>query len=373
MKIGLVLDTTLDSDAGVQQYFKGLARFLLSRSCDVKFIVPPSLNEGEFEGRIISLGRNINPLGNVTGVPFAFYLGGRSQIREILNKERFNILHVSAPFSPFLGAKIVREAECPVVVTYHTFTKNSLYRFGAVLLRLLLYKAYQKIDYHIAVSNIAKLEAEKVIPGKYRLIPNAVDIVQFSPEHKPLEKFKDEKFNIMFLGRLERRKGVEYLIRAFKKVQKEVQRVREGDEGRRLKDLTERLGLKDVVFEGYIDEKLKPRYYASSNLCVFPATWGESFGIVLIEAMASGKVPIAFANEGYSFVLRNLPELLVENKDVDKLATKIVRFVKDNDLRREYEKECLIEKEKFGWERVGSQILLIYKKLLESHSSRNSA
>lgn len=375
MKIGLVMDTTLDSDAGVQQYFKGLARFFLSKGHDVKFLVPSSANTGEFKGKIFSFGYKINPIGNVTGVPISFCIGERRKIRKVLEQEEFDILHISAPFSPFLGAKIVHGAQCPVVLVYLIHTKNWLYRLGAIFLRKILFKAYKKIDAHIAISEIAKKEAEQVIPAKFKLIPNGVDLSIFSSSVRPLKRFSASKLNVLFIGRLEERKGADFLIKAFKVVKEELKNVRliiagDGPKRRALEALVTRLNLKDVFFEGYVEEEVKPRYYASADLCVFPAIYGESFGVVLIEAMASGKVPVAFSNEGYSFVLRNLPELLVENKNVKKLAVKIVKFLQDGALRREYEKKCLREKEQFGWEKVGSQILMIYKKLLKRSSSR---
>jgi len=372
MKIGLVLDTTLDYDAGVQQYFKGLARFLITKGHDVKFLVPPSKDEGEFKGRIISFGKNVRPKGSTTSVPGVFLLGGGRHIKRTLNKERFDILHISAPFSPFLGSKIVKYASCPIVATYMICSSNQLVKMGLILLKFLLMKVYEKIDAFIALSDIAREEAEITIPGNYTVIPIGVNVERFSPKVSPVKKFSNGKMNILFVGRLERRKGVNYLISAFKKVKSEFRDVRliivgDGPLRRKLKELVDRLELKDVVFEGYIDEELKPKYYAAADLCVFPAIYGESFGVVLIEAMAAGKVTIGYSNEGYSFVLKNLPELLVENKDISKLAEKISKFLENEELRGEYEEKCLVESQRFKWKKIGLRILHVYKKLLRTN------
>lgn len=374
MKIGLVLDTTLDSDAGVQQYFKGLARFLLSLGHDIRFLVPPSKDKGEFKGKIISFGSNFSPIGNATSVPIAFFFGGGSRIKEVLEDEKFDVIHISAPFSPFLGAKFIKHAECPVVLTYHSAMKNWIYRLGAILLRIYLGGVYKRVDAHIAVSEVAKAEALLTIPGEYKIIPNGVRLSNFNPKVKPIEKFLDKKLNILFVGRLEERKGVYYLIKAFKKVKDDFKNVRlvivgEGPARKKLENLVNELSLEDVVFEGYIYEDQKSRYYASADLCVFPAIYGESFGIVLIEAMSSGKIPISFANEGYKFVLRSLQDLLVEPKNVDELAGKILKFLKGPKLRQRYEKMCLKESKKYGWETVGNQILEIYMKLNKADRS----
>lgn len=368
MKVALVLDTTLDSDAGVQQYFKGLGRFLLGEGHDIRFIVPPSKDIGEFKGKILTFGKNIDPLGNVTSVPISFQIGGGNEINKMLERERFDIVHASAPMSPFMGAKVVSRSKCPVVITYHTHMQRVLYRLGARFLRFLLWGAIKNIDTFIAVSDIAKKEARHVIPGNYRVITNAVDIHAFSPQNKPLSKFSDGKKNILFLGRLEERKGAEYAIRAFEIVKKEVPNSRliivsDGPLRSQLELLVEELELQDVVFEGYIDEKLKPNYYASADICVFPALFGESFGIVLIEAMATGKVTIGYDNEGYAFVLRNIPKLLVQRKDVEGLSKKVVEFLNDDKLKKEYEQKCLHEAKRYSWQHVGKQILDVYKDL----------
>ncbi|MBN2016176.1 glycosyltransferase family 4 protein [Candidatus Dojkabacteria bacterium] len=369
MKIGLVFDTTFDSDAGVQQYFKGLAKYLLVHGHDIRFLVPKSSREGEFKGKIIQFGSSINPVGNVTSVPISFFVGGRKRIKEVLRKERFDIIHIGAPFSPFLGAKIVELCNCPVVSTYLVHTKNSIYKLGAKILGVFLLKAYRKIDAHLAISEVSKAEACVVIPGDYNVIPIGVDTAKYSSKAKPIKKFSDGKSNILFLGRLEERKGCEYLIRAFNKVRSKVRNSRliiagDGPLRKQLEALVKKLKLEGVVFEGYIDEKLKHRYYASADLCVFPAIHGESFGVVLIEAMASGKVTLAFANEGYKFVLRNISQLIVPNRNTGELAKRIEEFLLDKKLRRKYEAKCLREAKKYGWEAVGLEILKIYEDLL---------
>lgn len=370
MKIGLALDTTLDSDAGVQQFIKGLARYLLSKGHEVRFFVPRSIVSPEFKGMVYSFGRNINPpLIKPTNVSFGLYFGN-SRLKQILAQEKLDILHVAAPYSPFLSGKIIKFVNCPIVSSYMIYSESWLHRLGGIILRFINHKSYKKIDSFIASSNAAQHDAEITLPGKYKIIPLGVNLIRFSPKIKPLDKFNDGKLNILYLNRLEKRKGAEYLIRAFSIVKAKMKNTRlilisDGHLRKRLEKLVSDLKLDDVVFAGYIDEKIKPRYYASAHLCVFPSIFGECFGTVLIESMASGKVTIAYANEGYSFVLKNLPELLVENKNIPALADKIIKFLKNTKLRREYEKKCLVESKSFSWEVVGARILEEYKNLLK--------
>ncbi|MFC1780453.1 glycosyltransferase family 4 protein [Patescibacteria group bacterium] len=367
MKIGLVLDTTLDSDAGVQQYFKGLARYLLSKGHNVRFLVPPSKNRGEFRGKVISFGKSISLHGNANIVPTVIFVR-KQKIKETLERENFDILHISAPFSPILGAKILTLARCPIVASYVVLARSELYRKFSSCLRLLLDSVYKRIDAFVAISTSAKKEAESVIPGNYKIIPIGVDLEKYSNKVLKLKKFKDIKQNILFLGRLEERKGCEYIIRAFAKAKKELKNIRliiagDGSLRKKLEELVKKLNLKNVVFEGYVNEEIKQKYYATADVCVFPSIYGESFGVVLIEAMASGKVTLAFSNEGYSFVLKNLPELLVENRNVEQLSRKLLKYLKDKNLREEYERKCLQEARKFSWESVGERIEKVYNSL----------
>jgi len=365
MKIGYIMDTTLDSDAGVQQYFKGLARYMLKNGHKIKFLVPPSKDKGEFKGHIITFGKQITVKGNANTIKTVLFTS-TNRIKYILKRESFDIIHIASPFSPFFGAKIIKYSKCPIVSTYLVYGRNCFYRLGGFLLRLMLFNIYKKIDKNIAPSFMAKKEGEFTMPGSYELIPLATDTSNYSPKASPLREFRDGKVNILFLGRLEKRKGVDYLIKSYRRVEKKMKDTRliivgDGPEKARLKTMAK--GLKNVVFEGYIDEKVKPRYYSSADICVFPALYGESFGVVLIEAMASGKPTIVFANEGYSYVLRNLKMLLVENKNTDKLASKIIQFCKSRKLRENYGKMCLEESRQYSWDNVGKEILKVYNNL----------
>jgi len=368
MNVGIVIDTTLDSDAGVQQYFKGLARYLIKRGHNVTFLVPQSINRGEFKGRIISLSKTFTPFISSTRVPISLPTS-KKKIVSVLQEKQFDMIHIGAPFSPFLGAKVVENAQCPIVLTYLVITSNKINRLGLKILKLILKKAYKKIDAHIALTEGAYVEARAAIPGKYRIIPGGVNMMKYSPDQKPLKRYVDDLKTILFLGRLEKRKGVRYLLKAFAIVQKRIPNTRliiagDGPEREELETLAKRLKIKNVVFEGYIDEKLKPRYYASADICVFPSIFGESFGVVLVEALASGKVVLAYDNEGYQGVLKNLPKLLVRRYSVGELSRKIISFLSNVQKKKEYEVKCYNESKRFHWDVVGEQILTVYKSLL---------
>jgi len=171
---------------------------------------------------------------------------------------------------------------------------------------------------------------------------------------------------------LEVRKGVDYLIQAFHRVKQQIKNVRliivgDGPQRKKLELLVKELALEDVHFEGYVDEEEKPSYHASADVCVFPSLYGESFGVVLIEAMASGRATLAFANEGYTTVLGKFPKLLIDPGNIEELASRIVLFLKDKQLRLTYAQKCLQEARQYEWDVVGERILGVYQGLVKSH------
>lgn len=369
MKIGLAIETTFDSDAGVQQYFKGLGRYLLSQGHDVKFLATFATDQGEFKGRIYSTGIVFNPFLNTTSIPIGLY-SYTDRLKKILQEEKFDVIHVGIPVSPISLAKLVKYATCPVVGTYMIHSQSGSQRFFNKLVSTFPINVSKHIDYFIAPNEKTRTDALTAISGDYHIIPHATDSAQGKSAAKPLNKFKDGRKNILYLGRLEDRKGVHLLLNAVALVVKDVPSIRlivagDGPDREKLEDLTKELKLTDhVVFEGYIDEDKKSNYFASAEFCVFPATYGECFGIVLIECLAAGKIPLAFANEGYGSVLENIPEVLVKNGDVEELAEKILHLLTDKKDKKVIEKKCQKEAFNFSWDSVGPQIEDIYKSLV---------
>ena len=368
--IGLAFDSTFDCDAGVQQYFKSLGRYLLKQGHSVKFLVPYSNGTGEFAGKILSLGNVFNPFFNTTSIPIGRYTS-RSRIISALQKEKFDIIHMGVPVSPFSLGKLLQTASCPVVATFMSHSQNKIHRAGMYFLSSILMKSNRYIDAFTAPNAITKIDANAIIPGNYTIISHAVDLTPFTTRVSPIKKYQDGRFNLLFFGRLEERKGVHLLVECMPEIvsnHRDVRLIIAGDGPLRveLEERTITLGISDhIVFEGYINEKDKASYFATADLCVFPALYGECFGIVLIEALASGKIPLAFANEGYNSVLENIPEVLVPAGNTEKLTARILELISDTAERKRLEKECREESRRYSWETVGKQITKIYESILD--------
>jgi len=214
--------------------------------------------------------------------------------------------------------------------------------------------------------------ASKYVPGEYRIIPNGTDLEHFNPRVSPLEQYQDGKLNIVFVSRLERRKGVDYLLPAYELVKRQIPhsrliivgpgtRLRKGYE-----DWVERHQLKDVVFVGFARYEDLPRYYRTADVFCIPATGRESQGIILIEAMACGKPIVATNIEGYATVVRNGEEgLLVPPRDSSALAEALVKLLKDESLRQTMGEKGLLRSRQYSWDEIAVRVVDFYREVLD--------
>jgi len=209
--------------------------------------------------------------------------------------------------------------------------------------------------------------ASKYVPGYYNIIPNGVDLERFSPDVSPIERFSDGKLNILFVGRLESRKGLNYLLKAYRRVKQEIpnSRLIIIGPGTRLRHKYEkevkRNDLRDVVFVGYVDQGELPRYYKTADIFCSPATGRESFGIVLLEAMATGKPIVASNIEGYASVITHGAEgLLVPPKDKEGLAQALITLMTDESLRQQMGARGRLKALGYSWEHIAQRVLNYY-------------
>lgn len=193
----------------------------------------------------------------------------------------------------------------------------------------------------------------------------------FSPKISPIDEFCDGKLSILFVGRLEKRKGLSYLLKAYKQVKQEVpdSRLIIVGPGTRLRKKYERqvrhYGLQDVIFVGYVSYNELPRYYKTADIFCSPATGGESFGIVLLEAMAIGKPVVASNIEGYANVLTHRVEgLLVPPKNVDMLAQALLSLAANESLRQQMGAKGALKAQEYSWEQIAGKVLSYYMRVL---------
>ncbi len=372
MKIALVSPYDFAFPGGVTSHISSLERYLTRMGHEVKVIAPASKEVPIFGDRFIPIGkpRPIPSSGSVIRVSISLHLA--PAIKEVITREKFDIVHLHEPFMPMLCTAVLRFSDATNVGTFHAWDGKPGYNWGRPISSWMIKRRLHKLHGRIAVSNMAMAYALRYIPGDYTIIPNGIDVERFSPDVSPIEEFCDGKQNILFLGRLERRKGAIYLIKAYHEVKKQIpnSRLIIAGPGTRLRKPYEKWirnqGLEDVVFTGYVSEEDKPRYFKTADVYCSPATSRESFGIVLLEAMAVGKPVVASNIDGYSSVITHGQDgLLVPPRDTGSLTQTLISILSDKKLQQKLSKKARLTAENYSWERIAQRVNDYYNKVLD--------
>lgn len=371
LKIGLVLDTSLDPSDGVQQYVVMVGEWLRMQGHDVHYLV------GETHERdlpnIHSLARNFTVQfnGNRTTIPLPT---SRRKLRAFINHEKFDVLHVQTPHHPLLAQRLVLAADPRTIVvgTFHILPYDLPARWATKALGLWLRPSLKRFDTMLAVSPSAAEFVRWAFGAEAKVLPNVIDYERFSSA-QPLQP-EDDKLNILFLGRLVQRKGCRYLLEAVAQLDRQalppfrVTICGKGELMDELKQYVHESAMDDIVtFAGFVSEEDKPRYYADADIAVFPSTGGESFGIVLIEAMAAGRATVlAGNNPGYATVMSPQPALLFEPTDTHELANLLTHYLTDAQARTKMARWGGDYAKRFDVNLVGNELLKLYETLLQS-------
>ena len=371
MKIALVSPYDFAYPGGVCNHISNLESQLTRMGHEVKIIAPASKAVSSLGERLIPIGkpRPVPVSGSVARITLSPWLSSR--IKAVLEREKFEIAHLHEPLMPMLCTTVLRLSDTPTVGTFHASGGKPWYNFGTPIGKLILKKWFRKLDYKIAVSNPAMEFVNKYFPDEYDIIPNGVDTDHFRPDVEPLEEYLDGKLNIMFIGRLEKRKGLDYLLEAYRQVKRIIPesrlivvgpgiRLRKKYEKRVAKD-----GIEDVTFIGFATYNDLPRYYKTADIVCCPATGWESFGIVLIEAMAVGTSVVASDISGYASVMTNDAEgLLVPPKNAPRLAEALLSLANDKALRQRMGQKGSATAQQYSWQSVAKRVLDCYHKTL---------
>ena len=358
MKIGIVTPYAYPMPGGVNDHVGSLYRVLRARGHDVRIITSSHGLQKASEGDIIRVGKGFSvpfngSMGTITLSPT--YL---AQMRAILERERFDVLHYHEPFVPFLSLVTLTLSTSVNVGTFHAFGGLSIsYEFGK---RMLGHYA-GKLHGRIAVSPAARHFISRYFPGEYKIVPNGVEPGRYQ-RAVPIARYRDGVPNILFVGRMEPRKGLIHLLRAFRKLQRDGVRARlllvgtgPGEREARRYVLTRQL--EDVEFLGRVSEAQKAQLFKTADIYVSPATGRESFGIVLLEAMSAGAPIICSDIHGYRGVVRRERDgILVEQGNADALAASIRRLIDDPALRAQLSRAGEERAQLFTWERVGQAV-----------------
>jgi len=369
MKIALVSPYDYTVPGGVTKHIFYLDKHLRRLGHEVKILAPCSKG-GTLEEHVISVS------GNVISIPFS---GSKARVtlsprvyrrvKKILQQEEFDIVHIHEPVAPLLPLIVLRHSKSVNVGTFHAYRDSYAgYQYGKRIFEAI----FGKLDGKIVVSEAVSDYLSRYFPGEYRVIPNGIDLERFGGGVEPFPKYATQGPNILFVGRLEKRKGFKYLLHAFPYVKEEFPGARLLVVGAYDKEdkapyihFARRKRLRGVRFIGYVPDEELPRYYRSCNLFCAPSTGFESFGMVLLEAMASGVAIVASDIPGYRTVVTNEVEgLLVEPEKEIALAQAIIRLLKEPELRQKMGERGRARAEGYSWIKVTQQLLDYYRELL---------
>jgi phosphatidylinositol alpha-mannosyltransferase len=281
-----------------------------------------------------------------------------SQVQAMLAREQFDLLHFHEPFVPFLSLVTLHQSKSVNVATFHAYAGFSpAYELGK---RTLAHYA-ARLHGRIAVSAAARHFVDRFFPGDYKVIPNGVNVGRF---HRavPIARWQDGIPNILFVGRLEDRKGLPHLLKAFRLVRKTGAECRllvvgSGPQEREARRYVMTRGLQNVEFLGRVSDAEKAQLFKTADIFCSPATGRESFGIVLLEAMAAGAPIVCSDIHGYKGVVqRGRQALLVDPGDAKGLAAAILELLADSQLRARMGAAGLVRPEQFSWESVTAKV-----------------
>ncbi len=366
MKILLVSPYDASHFGGVNEHVMHLDRQfqILGHQTRVLSPRPDDEDEGD-DGHNYRLGVTV-PVptnGSTARITLSPFLSGK--VKDFLHREEFDVIHLHEPLAPILPLIVLLHSKSVNIGTFHAARSSNL---GYLYAKPILSHFCGKLDARIAVSPAALDFVNQYFPGNYEVIPNGIDIDWFGPHVEPVERYRDGHPNILFVGRYnESRKGLKFLLRAFALVRQEFPMARLLVVGsgtpRRFEREIERNELENVVFVGPVSTQGLANYYATCDVFCAPSTGRESFGIVLLEAMASGKPVVATNIRGYAAVVRHgVDGLLVQRKNPEALAIALVHMLADENLREQFGQAGRKRAEEHSWPVVARRVLDTYER-----------
>jgi phosphatidylinositol alpha-mannosyltransferase len=363
MRIGLVCPYTWDVPGGVQEHVRGLADALIDLGHYVSVIAPANEDEPVEPSYVVPAGRAVPVPYNGSVARLAFGFLSASRVRRWLKEGDFDVVHVHEPAAPSLSLLACWVTDGPIVATVHTAMPRSRALHVA---QPILQSALEKISGRIAVSEAARTTLVEHLGGDAVLIPNGVSVRRFE-KADPLPGWPGEGGTLGFLGRIdEPRKGLSVLLEAFELLAPQRPGLRllvagPGDADEALEELPAELRDRVVVL-GQVSAEDKVRVYHSVDVFCAPNTGGESFGIVLAEAMAAGAPIVASDLDAFRRVLRGgRAGELFENGNAADLAAAAARMLDDPARRATLAQAASAAVRDYDWQVVARDVLRVYE------------
>lgn len=377
MKICMVSDTYYPYIGGIPEHIHNLSKTLISRNHDVRILTTnfsgkvlktlPEIPDEDITHRI-GIGLTIRANKSLAIIPIGWRLSNK--VEYFFHQEKFDIIHIHGSLAPMLPLLALRHSTSINVMTFHaSHPKDSKY----LLFYPLLEPYHRRLHGRIAVSMSAYESNMHYFPGDCRIIPNAINTEEFNPTIKPLAQFNDNRPKILFLGRFEPRKGLKYLLQALPIIKEKIPDILlitcgAGPLGYAYQEYVSK-DIKDNIYSaGLIPSKDKPNYYASCDVFCAPSIGHESFGIVLLEAMATGKPVVASNISGYRTILEDGKQgFLAEPRSPEDIADKIIKILDNKELAKKMGELGRKKALDYSWSAITKQVEAYYVELLNRY------
>lgn len=372
MKIGLVCPYSINKHGGVLEVVLALRDGLKERGHEVRVITPMPRGH-EDDGRYpdaIFVGSSTDFRSPTHTTSQVSSTTENEKIDSILQAEQFDVLHFHEPWVPFLSRQLLQRSQAVNIATFHSKIPETMMTRTLIKVVTPYLKSVMKYLHVLtAVSDSGAEYAGGLTDQPITIIPNGIDLTKYTHTKRPS---KNHQRTVLYIGRLEKRKGVKYLLQAFQVLQQDNPDVKliiagDGPDREMLELLAEDLKL-NAEFLGFVDEELKLSLLAETDLFCSPALFGESFGIVLLEAMATGAVSVAGNNSGYVDVMQGLGALsLVNPEDIAEFARRLELLLNQPALRKIWQEWAAEYVKQYSYPLIVDQYEALYKEALKQH------
>jgi phosphatidyl-myo-inositol alpha-mannosyltransferase len=375
MRVALVSPYSYTYPGGVGRHVEALAQELIELGHEVRLLAP--YDPDDRIARVTHRGArpqrrplpdHVIPMGRTLGLPMNGAVSNLATFPKsvgLLGRELrhggYDIVHVHEPNAPYLSWYATESAKVPVVGTFHTYSTGGLVnRFAASFIGAR--RLYSKLSARIAVSEAARWTAQRYYGGRYTIVPNGVDLSAATPDGaRPHDELR-----IVFVGRADERKGLPVLLRAFEALRGVGVPARltlAGPTAEEVEPLL--LDREGIEIAGQVDDAAKWKLLGEADLLCAPSLGGESFGMVLTEAFASGTPVVASDIAGYRAVVRDGRDgVLVPAGDAVALGDALLELAADPARREEMSEAALERAERFAWPNVAREVESVYAEAL---------
>jgi phosphatidyl-myo-inositol alpha-mannosyltransferase len=384
VRIALVSPYSYTYPGGVGRHVEALAEELSIQGHQVRLLAP--YDPDDRLARAMHRGArpqprplpdHVIPLGRTIGLPMNGAVSNLSLFPEAvatlgkeLRRGGFDIVHVHEPNAAAAGWYATELAAAPTVATFHTYSRNWV--TGALAANVFgARRLFSKLSARIAVSEAAEWTARRFYGGRYRVVPNGVDLVAARPR---LDR-PNQRLELLFVGRSEERKGLPVLLRAFEALRGAGVDARLTVAGPARDEVAPLLlDAEGVEVVGWVSDEEKWRLLGAADLLCAPSLGGESFGMVLTEAFASGTPVVASKIAGYRDVVRDRQDgLLVPVGDAVELGEALRDLALDPERRARMARSARERAERFAWPQVTREVTEVYQEALAQPQPQGGA